>query len=279
MQDPDPITITPPSGEPVPDDLPGVGPPPVSSGDHGAAPEAGAKLPAKEAAQPPGEPAAQPEPPAVQPEPATAEQEAPQLPPSIAEILGDFVPEPEEIELPPPPPEVDHERFVTDPQYAAQYLKAQQLYAQLVAEARARRAEIEARRANAMFVAQQANRAFAEALAPIAEPIVRNDRAVRELTGLVAAAREYAKRTGDFQALARKDFWAAVAAIAMTRAGVAPVARPPQQPQSPAARPFSSVGSGPGGEQYVMTDEERQLAAQFGLTEAEWIKNVKEASR
>jgi len=201
-------------------------------------------VPVQEAAQPPGAPAAQPEPPVVQPEQALAEQEAAQLPPSIAEILGDFVPEPEEIKLPPPPPEVDHERFVTDPQYAAQYLKAQQLYAQLVAE-----------------------------------PIVRNDRAVRELTGLVAAAREYAKRTGDFQALARKDFWAAVASVAMTRAGVAPVARPPQQPQSPAARPFSSVGSGPSGEQYVMTDEERQLAAQFGLTEEEWIKNIKEASR
>jgi hypothetical protein len=279
MQDPEPITITPHSGEPVPDDLPGVGPPAVPSGDRAAASESGAKPSIQEAAQPPTDAAAQPWPLAVQPEPALAEPGAPQVPPSIAEILGDFVPDQEEIELPPPPPEVDHERFVTDPQYAAQYLKAQQLYAQLVAEARARKAELEARRANAMFVAQQANRAFAEALAPVAEAIVRNDRAVRELTSLVAAAREYAKRTGDFQALARKDFWAAVAAVAMTRAGVAPVARPPQQPQSPAARPFSSVGSGQSGEQYVLTDEERQLAAQFGLTEEEWIRNIKEASR
>lgn len=242
--------------------------------------------------QPPPEPekteAGEPEPPPAEQGPPPAESAPPKFfEQSVAPIaqhrLASAVP-PERI---PPPPPLDHERYLTDPAYAKSYMEAISLYQAAVAEATRKQIEARLARYEMASLGPAVNRAFAQGVSPFLEGF-QTDAEKDQLARAVIEARNAAVAAGDLQRMADPSFWAAVAAAAAARTGVlfrqSAARGEARRFHGQPARTFSTSGSPgsaaafAGGRQYELSDEERRLAAEFGISEEEWVKNMMEGT-
>lgn len=189
--------------------------------------------------------------------------------PVVEENLGRAIP-PERI---PPPPPLDHERYLTDPDYAKAYMAAVALYNQAVSEARQRQIEARLARFELSSLGEKINKAFATGVSPFLE-MFQTPEEKAEIARAVVEARDSVTRSGRIETMADPAFWASVAASAAARSGALFRARAPQQQP----REFRSYGQQATQETIRLTDEERRLAAEFGLTEEEWIANIREGT-
>lgn len=180
----------------------------------------------------------------------------------------------------PPPPPLDHDRYLTDPSYAKAYMEAIALYQAAVAEATRKQIEARLARYEMASLGPAVNSAFAKGVSPFLEGF-QTEEEKKELVDAVLQARDAALRAGELERMADPSFWAAVAAAAAARSGALFKLQGQQRHAGLPARSFPGGGGrGPAGgysqPTYQMTDEERRLAAEFGLTEEEWIRNVME---
>jgi hypothetical protein len=186
----------------------------------------------------------------------------------------EYVP-PERI---PPPPPKDFERYISDPDYAAKYDQMVLLYqhAMLQAIREEMRASVRSAINEAMkaTIRERGAEAFSWAASQYLDLFQTEDQK-QVLQSAILDARQAVNKNPALAA--DKGFWAATFAMAAARAGI-PL-RQPERVSSQPPRPFGPGGKPAPQEQYTLSDEERRLAAQFGLTEEEWIKNMKEAGR
>jgi len=186
----------------------------------------------------------------------------------------EYVP-PERI---PPPPPKDFEKYISDPEYAANYDQMVMLYQHAMLQAI--REEMRASVRNAINEAMRATirergaEAFSWAASQYLD-LFQSEEQKQVLQSAILDARQAVNRNPALAA--DRGFWAATFAMAAARAGI-PLRQQERVTTQP-ARPFGPGGKPAPQEQYVLSDEERRLAAQFGLTEEEWIRNMKEAGR
>lgn len=253
-------------------DTGGQGPPPVPGGStEGWSPgeaqqeEPAAAPPAEETAAAGGEEVEQ----GAKEVPSTPDFFSAAVRPIVEEKIGRTIP-PERI---PPPPPLDHERYLTDPDYAKAYMAAVALYNQAVSEARQKQIEARLARFELSSLGENINKAFATGVSPFLD-MFQTPEEKAEIVRAVVEARDSVTRSGRVETMADPAFWASVAASAAARSGALFRARAPQQQP----REFRSYGQQVSQGAVRLTEEERRLAAEFGLTEEEWIANMREGT-